>query len=54
MIKFLSPRFGTRVQNKDRDDWTVLHCAANKDHCDVARYAIKDLKLNPQDRTKVG
>ena len=54
MIKFLSPRFGAKVYDKDVDDWTMLHWAADKGHCDVARYVIEDLKLNPQDRTKVG
>ena len=54
MIQFLSPRFGAKVHDKDGDDWTMLHWAANKGHCDVARYVIEDLKLNPQDRTKVG
>ena len=54
IIKFLSPRFGARVHDKDGDDWTILHWAADQGHCDVARYVIEDLKLNPQDRTKVG
>ena len=53
MIKFLSPRFGARVHDKDEDDGTILHRAAMKGHCGVARYVIEDLKLNPQDRTKV-
>ena len=53
MIKFLSPRFGAKVHDKDGDDWTILHWAAKKGHRDVARYVIEDLKLNPQDRTKV-
>ena len=54
MIKFLSPRFGAKVHDKDGDDWTMLHWAAEKGHCDVARYVIEDLKLNPQARDKVG
>ena len=54
MIKFLSPRFGAKVHDQDGDDWTMLHLAALSNHCDVARYIIEDLKLNPQDRTKVG
>ena len=54
MIKFLSPRFGAKVHDKDWDNWTMLHSAARNGHCDVARYVIEDLKLNPQDRTKVG
>ena len=54
MIMFLSPRFGTRVQNKDGKGCTMLHWAAKKGHRDVARYVIEDLKLNPQDKDKVG
>ena len=54
MIKFLSPRFGAKVHDKDGDDRTMLHLAAYKGHCDVARYVIENLKLSPQDRTKVG
>ena len=54
MIKFLFPRFGAKVHDKDAYDWTMLHWAADKGHCDVARYVIEDLKLNPQDRDKVG
>ena len=54
MIKFLSPRFGARVHDKDWDDWTILHWTADQGHCDVARYVIEDLKLSPQDRDKVG
>ena len=53
MIKFLSLRFGTKVHDKDGNGETMLHRAAKKGHCDVARYVIEDLKLNPQDRTKV-
>ena len=54
MIKYLSPRFGAKVHDKERNGRTMLHWAANKGDCDVARYVIEDLKLNPQDRTKVG
>ena len=54
MIKFLSPKFGAKVHDKDGNGGTMLHWAANMGHCDVARYAIEDLKLNPQDRDKVG
>ena len=54
MIKFLSPRFGAKVHDKDGDGWTILHLAAANGHCDVACYVIEDLKLNPQDRSKVG
>ena len=54
IIKFLSPWFGAKVHDKDGDGRTMLHWAANNGHCDVARYVVEDLKLNPQDRTKVG
>ena len=54
MIKFLSPRFGAKVHDKDENDRSLLHLAAQQGHCDVARYVIEDLKLNPQDRDKVG
>ena len=64
MIKFLSPLFGTRVREKDSYGFTVLHCAtegsytmlhwaAQEGHCEVARYLIEELKMNPQDRDKV-
>ena len=32
---------------------TVLHWAAQCGHCEVARYLITELKLDPQDRDKV-
>ena len=54
MMKFLSPLFGAKVLDKSEDDWTMLHVAAVMGHCDVARYVIEDLKINPQDRDKVG
>ena len=54
MIKFLFPRFEAKVHDKDGYDRTMLHWAAYKGHCDVTRYVIEDLKLNPQDRTEVG
>ena len=53
VIKFLSPRFGARVSDKDENCQTVLHYAAQKNRCDVARYLIQELKLNPQDKDKV-
>ena len=54
MIKFLAPRFGTKVHDKNNEDWTMLHVAALNGNCDVARYVIEELKLDPQDREKVG
>ena len=53
MIKFLSPMFGARVYEKDNDGYSMLHCAAQEGHCEVARYLIEELKMDPQDRDKV-
>ena len=54
MIKFLAPRFGAKVHDKDENGHTMLHLAAARDYRDVARYVIEDFKLDPQDRSKVG
>ena len=53
VIQFLSPMFGTRVHEKDSYGYTILHCAAQSGHCQVARYLIEVLKMDPQDRDKV-
>ena len=54
VIKFLSPMFGARVHEKtDENFYTMLHWAAQKGHCEVARYLIEELKMDPQDRDKV-
>ena len=53
VIKFLSPTFGARVHEKDSDGHTMLHVAASWDNYKVARYLIKDQKMDPQDRDKV-
>ena len=53
VIKFLSPKFGARVHEKDSYGRTMLHFAAQKGHCEVARYLIEELKMDPQDRSKV-
>ena len=53
MIKFLSPMFGTRVHEKDNDGLAMLHWAAQEGHCEVARYLIEELQMDPQDRDKV-
>ena len=53
VIKFLSHMFGARVHEKDNDGYTVLHWGAQQGHCEVARYLIEELKMNPQDRDKV-
>ena len=54
VIKFLSPMFGARVHEKTIEgSYTMLHWAAQEGHCEVARYLIEELKMNPQDRDKV-
>ena len=53
VVKFLSPKFGTRVHEKDNDGLTMLHWAAEEGHYEVVRYLIEELKMNPQDRDKV-
>ena len=53
VIKFLSPMFGARVHEKDNDGYSMLLFAAQKGHCEVARYLIEELKMDPQDRDKV-
>ena len=53
VIKYLLPMFGARVHEKDMFSYTMLHWAAEKGHCQVARYLITELKLDPQDRDKV-
>ena len=53
VIKYLLPLFGVRVHEKDMNSYTVLHWAAQEGHCQVARYLITELKLDPQDRDKV-
>ena len=53
VIKFLLPLFGERVHEKTNDSCTVLHWAAQKGHCQLARYLIEEVHLDPQDRDKV-
>ena len=53
VIKFLLPMFGARVHEKDADSYTMLHLAAQNGHCQVARYVIETLNMDPQDRDKV-
>ena len=54
VIKFLSPMFGTRAHEKTTEgSYTMLHCAAQVGHCEVERYLIEELKMDPQDRDKV-
>ena len=53
VINFLSPKFGARVHEKDSCGYTVLHCAAQEGHCEVAGYLIEELMMDPQERDKV-
>ena len=53
VIKFLLPLFGERVHEMDNDSYTMLHFAAEFGHCQVARYLIDELQMDPQDRDKV-
>ena len=53
VIKFLLPLFGERVHEKDNHSSTMLHLAAQCGHCQVARYLIEEVHLDPQDRDEV-
>ena len=53
MIKFLSQAFPAKVHERDSYGYTMLHWAAQMGHCEVARYLIEELMMDPQDRTKV-
>ena len=53
VVKFLSPMFGTRILEMDNDGWTSLHHAARFGHCQVARYLIEELKIDPKDKSTV-
>ena len=53
VIKYLLPMFGARVHERDTFSYTMLHWTAQKGHCQVVRYLIAELKLDPQDRDKV-
>ena len=53
VIQFLLHLFGARVHEKTNDSYTMLHLAAQNGHCQVARYLIQELQMDPQDRDKV-
>ena len=53
VIKYLLPMFGARVHEKTNDSYTMLHCAAQRGHCQVARYLIETLNMDLRDRDKV-
>ena len=53
VIKFLSQTFPAKVRDRDSNGFTMLHWAARLGHCEVARYLIEEVKMEPQDRTKV-
>ena len=52
-IKYLLPMFRARVHEKDTNSFTMLHWAARNGHCQVIRYLIETLNMDPQDRDKV-
>ena len=53
VIKYLLPLFGARVHEKTNDSYTMLHLVALCGHCQVARYLIEEVPMDPQDRDKV-
>ena len=53
VIKYLAPLFGARVHEKTNTSYTMLHWAAQYGQCQVARYLIETLNLDPQNRDKV-
>ena len=53
VIKYLLPVFRARVHERDPFSYTMLHWAAQMGHCQVARYLIAEVKLDPLDRDKV-
>ena len=53
LIKFLLPLFGERVREKANASYTMLHWAAQNGHCQVARYLIEEVHMDPQDRDEV-
>ena len=53
VIMFLSQPLGAKVSDRDNNDNTILHWTAYAVHFEVARYLIKELKMDPQDRDKV-
>ena len=53
VIKSFVHKFGDRVYERDKDLYSVLHWAAHKGHCEVARYLIEELKMDTLDQDKV-
>ena len=53
VIKYLLPLFEARVHEETNDSYTMLHLAALCGHCQVARYLIEEVRMDPQDRDKV-
>ena len=53
IIKYLLPLFGARVHEKTNDSYTMLHLVALCGHCQVARYLVEEVRMDPQDRDKV-
>ena len=53
VIQFLLPMFGVKIHAKTDNSYTMLHWAAQCGHCQLARYLIEEVQLDPQDRDKV-
>ena len=53
VITYLLPMFEARVYEKDAYSYTMLHWAAQRGHCQMARYLIETVNMDPQDRDKV-
>ena len=53
VIKFFVRKFEDRVYEGDKDLSSMLHWAAHAGHCEVARYLIVELKMDPLEQDKV-
>ena len=53
IIKYLLPLFGAEALGKDDNACSMLHWATHMGHCQVARYLIEEVQMDPQDRNKV-
>ena len=53
VAKCLSPLFGARIREEDSYGYTCLHHAAMSGHCQVARYLIEELRIDPIDKNTV-
>ena len=53
IIKCLVPKFRDRVHERGEYSFTALHYAAQEGHCEVVRYLIEELKMDPLDQDEV-